>query len=302
MWGILHRDAAVFHSVPCHRFPSLSFSIAVSKKVSILGDTHFTSCSRNGGFDGFSSDLSREDIDDRIQELEKLELLNKPSPVRVIEESSSEDEMEQERPSKEEALAPFLKFFKGSDEEVEEEGEVLEVSGEKDDVGDENGEETEKVNVEYYEPKPLASCFIDEWLKWKLRLALSSSFIMVSGQEVVIQGDGVLDLKPGDHVLPVFTGECGECPHCKSEESICCVVKINPTAPLDKVCILSCGITTGLGGCKAKELKKGASIAVFGLGTVGLAAVEGARIAEASKIIGVDLNHNRYKEANQSPD
>ncbi|KAJ1424963.1 S1 domain [Sesbania bispinosa] len=126
----------------------------VSKKVSILGDTHFTSCSRNGGFDGFPSDLSREDIDDRIQELEKLELLNKPSPVRVTEESSSEDEMEQEKPSKEEALAPFLKFFKGSDEEVEEEGEVLEVSEEKDDVDDENEEETDKVNVEYYEPKP----------------------------------------------------------------------------------------------------------------------------------------------------
>ncbi|KAJ1394383.1 hypothetical protein SESBI_34184 [Sesbania bispinosa] len=157
-------------------------------------------------------------------------------------------------------------------------------------------------------------------------------------------GDGVLDLKAGDHVLPVFTGECGECPHCKSEESnMCdllrinparevmisdgnsrfsingkpisrflgtstfsqytvvhsgCVVKINPKAPLDKVCILSCGITTGLGAVlNVAKPKKGASIAVFGLGTVGLAAVEGARIAGASKIIGVDLNPNRFKEA-----
>ena len=104
-------------------------------------------------------------------------------------------------------------------------------------------------------------------------------------------GDGVSNLKPGDHVLPVFTGECGECPHCKSEESNMCdllrvnpsrevmisdgksrfsikgkpishflgtstfsqytvvhsgsVVKINPIAPLDKACILSCGISTG---------------------------------------------------------
>lgn len=104
-------------------------------------------------------------------------------------------------------------------------------------------------------------------------------------------GEGVTDLKPGDHVLPVFTGECKECRHCKSEESnmcdllrintdrgvmlddgksrfsingkpiyhfvgtstfseytvvhVGCLAKINPDAPLDKVCILSCGISTG---------------------------------------------------------
>lgn len=105
-------------------------------------------------------------------------------------------------------------------------------------------------------------------------------------------GEGVSDLQVGDHVLPVFTGECGECAHCKSEESnMCallridtksgvmhsdgksrfsingtkinhfvgtstfseytvvhsgCLAKINPQAPMDKVCILSCGISTGL--------------------------------------------------------
>lgn len=104
-------------------------------------------------------------------------------------------------------------------------------------------------------------------------------------------GEGVTELQEGDHVLPVFTGECGECDHCKSEESnMCdllrintergvmladskprfsingtpinhflgtstfseytvvhsgCISKINPLAPLDKVCILSCGISTG---------------------------------------------------------
>jgi alcohol dehydrogenase class-P len=104
-------------------------------------------------------------------------------------------------------------------------------------------------------------------------------------------GEGVTDLAPGDHVLPVFTGECRECAHCKSEESnmcdllrinvdrgvmigdgksrfsiagkpifhfvgtstfseytvihVGCLAKINPEAPLDKVCILSCGICTG---------------------------------------------------------
>ena len=104
-------------------------------------------------------------------------------------------------------------------------------------------------------------------------------------------GEGVTDLAPGDHVLPVFTGECKECAHCKSEESnmcdllrinvdrgvmigdgksrfsingqpifhfvgtstfseytvihVGCLAKINPEAPLDKVCVLSCGISTG---------------------------------------------------------
>ncbi|RDY09103.1 rps1A, partial [Mucuna pruriens] len=131
----------------------------VSKKDSILGYTHFTLCSRNGGFDGFSTDVSEEAIDDgTAEELEKLELLNKPSPVLFIEESSSEVEVEQEKPSEEEALAPFLKFFKGRDsggeEGVEEGGEGLGVSEEKNDVGAENEEGDRKVNVEYYEPKP----------------------------------------------------------------------------------------------------------------------------------------------------
>ena len=104
-------------------------------------------------------------------------------------------------------------------------------------------------------------------------------------------GEGVTELAPGDHVLPVFTGECKECRHCKSAESnmcdllrintdrgvmisdgksrfsidgkpifhfvgtstfseytvmhVGCVAKINPEAPLDKVCVLSCGISTG---------------------------------------------------------
>uniref|UniRef100_A0A453HKY9 Alcohol dehydrogenase-like N-terminal domain-containing protein n=2 Tax=Triticinae TaxID=1648030 RepID=A0A453HKY9_AEGTS len=103
-------------------------------------------------------------------------------------------------------------------------------------------------------------------------------------------GEGVTELVPGDHVLPVFTGECKDCAHCKSEESnLCdllrinvdrgvmigdgqsrftisgkpifhfvgtstfseytvihvgCLAKINPSAPLDKVCVLSCGIST----------------------------------------------------------
>ncbi|XP_024026704.1 alcohol dehydrogenase 1 [Morus notabilis] len=157
-------------------------------------------------------------------------------------------------------------------------------------------------------------------------------------------GEGVTELQPGDHVLPVFTGECGKCLHCKSEESnMCdllrintdrstmiidgktrfskngqpiyhflgtstfseytvvhagCVAKINPAAPLDKVCILSCGICTGLGATlNVAKPKKGSSVAIFGLGAVGLAAAEGARISGAARIIGVDLNSSRSEEA-----
>nr|POE70014.1 alcohol dehydrogenase 1 [Quercus suber] len=119
-------------------------------------------------------------------------------------------------------------------------------------------------------------------------------------------GEGVTDLKPGDHALPVFTGECKECRHCKSEESnieytvlhVGSVAKINPAAPMDKVCVLSCGISTGLGATlNVAKPKKGSTVAVFGLGAVGLAAAEGARIAGASRIIGVDLNAKRFDEA-----
>ncbi|KAL4565815.1 hypothetical protein LXL04_029921 [Taraxacum kok-saghyz] len=193
-----------------------------------------------------------------------------------------------------------------------------------------------------------------------------------AGGVVESVGEGVTDLQPGDHVLPVFTGECKECAHCKSEESnmcdllrintdrgvmihdqtsrfsingkpifhfvgtstfseytvlhVGCLAKINPLAPLDKVCILSCGISTGtttnhkhrspitipdnifltkiialfsgLGATlNVAKPKKGSSVAIFGLGAVGLAAAEGARMAGASRIIGVDLNANRFELA-----
>ncbi|KAL4651547.1 hypothetical protein ACB092_01G168500 [Castanea dentata] len=76
------------------------------------------------------------------------------------------------------------------------------------------------------------------------------------------------------------------------------VAKINPAAPLDKVYVLSCGISTGLGATlNVAKPKNGSTVAVFGLGAVGLAAAEGATIAGASRIIGVDLNAKRFDEA-----
>ncbi|GLJ46935.1 hypothetical protein SUGI_0990460 [Cryptomeria japonica] len=74
-----------------------------------------------------------------------------------------------------------------------------------------------------------------------------------------------------------------------------CVVKIDPMAAPDKVCLLSCGVTTGLGGVwKVGNVEKGATVAVFGLGTVGMAVAEGARIRGASKIVGVDVNPTKF--------
>ncbi|CAL5417545.1 unnamed protein product [Camellia sinensis] len=148
-------------------------------------------------------------------------------------------------------------------------------------------------------------------------------------------GEGVTDLAPGYHVLPVFTGECKECPHCKSEESnmcdllrintdrevmihdqksrfsingkpifhfvgtstfseytvihVGCLTKINPLAPLSTKFIWC--------HCECCQAKKGSTVAVFGLGAVGLAAAEGARVSGASRIIGVDLNSSRYEQA-----
>jgi alcohol dehydrogenase len=156
-------------------------------------------------------------------------------------------------------------------------------------------------------------------------------------------GAGITDLKEGDHVIPLFSGECGDCVYCKSEKTnLCgnfrvdafrtvmrsdnksrfslsgkpvyhffsstfseytvvdyaCVVKINPKAPLEKVCLLSCGIATGVGAAwNTANVEYGSTVAIFGLGAVGLAVAEGARVRGASRIIGVDTNPNKFPKA-----
>ncbi|KAL0409191.1 UNVERIFIED_CONTAM: Alcohol dehydrogenase-like 3 [Sesamum radiatum] len=154
-------------------------------------------------------------------------------------------------------------------------------------------------------------------------------------------GEGVKDLEVGDHVVPIFNGECQKCGHCKSEKTnLCekfrvnpfrstmrgdgkcrfwtedgrpvyhflntstfseytvldsaCAVKIDATAPLEKMTLLSCGVSTGLGAVwNTADVAAGETVAVFGLGAVGLAVVEGARARGASRIIGVDINSNK---------
>ncbi|KAL3504780.1 hypothetical protein ACH5RR_034621 [Cinchona calisaya] len=77
---------------------------------------------------------------------------------------------------------------------------------------------------------------------------------------------------------------------------ICHVVKMNLEIPTDKACLLSCGVTTGVGAaCKFAQVEEGSTVAIFGLGAVGLAVAEGARICKASRIIGVDLNPDKFE-------
>jgi len=76
------------------------------------------------------------------------------------------------------------------------------------------------------------------------------------------------------------------------------LAKINPKAPLDKVCLLGCGITTGIGAVlNTAKVWPGATVAVFGLGGIGLAVVQGAVMAKASRIIAVDLNPSKWEMA-----
>jgi S-(hydroxymethyl)glutathione dehydrogenase/alcohol dehydrogenase len=72
------------------------------------------------------------------------------------------------------------------------------------------------------------------------------------------------------------------------------VAKIREDAPFDKVCYIGCGVTTGIGAViNTAKVEPGANVVVFGLGGIGLNVVQGARMAGANKIIGVDLNPNR---------
>ncbi|XP_067336495.1 alcohol dehydrogenase 1-like isoform X1 [Channa argus] len=76
------------------------------------------------------------------------------------------------------------------------------------------------------------------------------------------------------------------------------VAKIDPAAPLDKVCLLGCGICTGFGAAvNTAKVEPGSTCAVFGLGAVGLAAVMGCKSAGAKRIIAVDVNPDKFEKA-----
>ncbi|SWM16320.1 S-(hydroxymethyl)glutathione dehydrogenase [Klebsiella pneumoniae] len=165
------------------------------------------------------------------------------------------------------------------------------------------------------------------------------------GGIVVEVGEGVTSLKPGDHVIPLYTAECGECKFCKSgktnlcqavratqgkglmpdgttrfsyngepiyhymgtstfsEYTVCAEIslaKVNPQAPLDKVCLLGCGVTTGIGAVhNTAKVKAGDTVAVFGLGGIGLAVIQGAVQAQAGRILAVDTNPDKFTLAKE---
>lgn len=73
------------------------------------------------------------------------------------------------------------------------------------------------------------------------------------------------------------------------------LTKIDPTVPPNRACLLSCGVSTGVGAAlRTAKVESGSSVAIFGLGAIGLAVAEGARLCGATKIIGVDLNLDKY--------
>jgi S-(hydroxymethyl)glutathione dehydrogenase / alcohol dehydrogenase len=156
-------------------------------------------------------------------------------------------------------------------------------------------------------------------------------------------GAGVHDFEVGDHVIPLYTPECGSCKFCTSGKTNLCskiratqgkglmpdgttrfykdgkpiyhymgcstfseytvlpaiaLAKVNKAAPLDEVCLLGCGITTGIGSVlNVAKVEPASAVAIFGLGGVGLSAIVGAKMAKASRIIAIDINPAKFELA-----
>ena len=78
------------------------------------------------------------------------------------------------------------------------------------------------------------------------------------------------------------------------------LAKIRPDAPFDKVCYIGCGVTTGIGAViNTAKVEPGSNVVVFGLGGIGLNVLQGARMAGANMIVGVDINPAREALARQ---
>ncbi|XP_038715469.1 alcohol dehydrogenase-like 7 isoform X1 [Tripterygium wilfordii] len=74
------------------------------------------------------------------------------------------------------------------------------------------------------------------------------------------------------------------------------ICKIDPTVPPNRACLLGCGVSTGFGAAwKTANVKAGSTVAIFGLGSIGLAVAEGARLCGAARIIGVDINPKKFE-------
>ncbi|KAK8945988.1 Alcohol dehydrogenase-like 4 [Platanthera guangdongensis] len=116
-------------------------------------------------------------------------------------------------------------------------------------------------------------------------------------------GEGVEDLRPGDRVVPVFNGECGDCAACRSSKTnLCCGFAVDPNRSVMRsdgrvrfYCAGRDGVRRGVGAAwNAANVDEGSKVAIFGLGAVGLAVAEGARLRGAAQIIGVDINTDKF--------
>ncbi len=156
-------------------------------------------------------------------------------------------------------------------------------------------------------------------------------------------GEGVTSVKVGDHVIPLYTPECGECKFCLSGKTNLCqkiretqgkglmpdgttrfykdgqpiyhymgcstfseytvlpeisLANVNKEAPLEEVCLLGCGVTTGMGAVlNTAKVEEGATVAIFGMGGIGLSAIIGATMAKARRIIAIDINERKFELA-----
>ena len=166
------------------------------------------------------------------------------------------------------------------------------------------------------------------------------------GAGIVVEvGAGVTSVKPGDHVIPLYTPECRECDFCLNPKTNLCqsirstqgkglmpdgtsrfsldgdpilhymgcstfsnytvlpeiaLAKVRDDAPFDKICYIGCGVTTGVGAVAFDaKVEPGSTVAVFGLGGIGLNVIQGARMVGATRIIGVDLNESKVSLAKQ---
>ncbi len=152
-------------------------------------------------------------------------------------------------------------------------------------------------------------------------------------------GKGVTSVKPGDHVIPLYTPECRQCKMCLSGKTNLCsairetqgkglmpdgttrfsyqgkpiyhymgcstfsnftvlpeiaVAKIREDAPFQTSCYIGCGVTTGVGAVvNTAQVKPGDNVVVFGLGGIGLNVIQGAKMAGADRIVGVDINDSK---------
>ena len=152
-------------------------------------------------------------------------------------------------------------------------------------------------------------------------------------------GAGVTSVKPGDHVIPLYTPECRQCKSCLSGKTNLCpairatqgkglmpdgtsrfsykgqtvfhymgcstfsnftvlpeiaVAKIRKDAPFNSACYVGCGVTTGVGAVtNTAKVEPGDNVIIFGLGGIGLNVLQGAKMAGANMIVGVDINPAR---------